>query len=98
MTRKPRDPAWIPALYEPADVEALQAVYGGVATPYQQRRALDWIINSAAETYGEAFRSEADGGDRETTYALGRVFVGRQVVKLLKLSPEFTAALRKKNG
>lgn len=80
------------------DVEAIQAVHAGTATAYQQRRALEWIIDHAAETYGEPFRSDADGGERDTSYALGRAFVGRQVVKLIKLSPELIAGLRNKNG
>lgn len=98
MTRKPRDPAWLPVTYDAADIEALQAVHAGTADAYQQRRALEWIINQAAETYGEPFRSDVDGGDRETSFALGRAFVGRQVVKLVKLSPEIISGLRKTNG
>lgn len=98
MTRKPRDPAWLPAKYEPADVESVQAVYAGTADAYQQRRALDWIIENASETYGESFRSDADGGERDTSFALGRAFVGRQVVKLVKMSPALIAELRKTNG
>ncbi len=88
----------MPVKYEAADVEALQAVQSGTADAYQQRRALDWIIETAAETYGEPFRSDADGGERDTSFALGRAFVGRQIVKMLKISPKIVAELRKKNG
>ena len=98
MTRKPRDAAWLPAPYEATDIEAIQAVYNGKADAYQQRRALDWIVEQAAETYGESFRSDVDGGDRETSFALGRAFVGRQVVKLVKMSPAIISGLRKKDG
>lgn len=98
MTRKPRDPSWLPAKYEAADVEAVQAVYEGTADAYQQRRALEWVIEQAAETYGEPFRSDADGGDRDTSFALGRAYVGRQIVKLVKMSPAIIAQLRKTNG
>lgn len=95
--RKPRSPAWTPPDFDHADVTAIQAVYEGIADPAQQRRALTWIIEGAALTYDQPFRSDADGGDRETTFALGRMFVGQQVVKLMKLSPAVVAQLRKSN-
>lgn len=98
MTQKPRDRAWLPVKYEASDIEAVQAVYSGTADAHQQRRALDWIIEQAAETYGEPFRSDTDGGERETSFALGRAFVGRQVVKLVKMSPAIIAGLRNTNG
>ena len=98
MSRKPRDPAWIPANYEPADVEAIKALHDGTADSHQQRRALNWIIETAALTYDMPFRSDADGGERDTSFALGRVFVGQQIVKLLKMSPQLIATLRNKNG
>ena len=86
MARKPRDPAWIPVAYDRADVTALKAVAAGVANDGQQKRAMAWIINTAAQTYDLSFRSDADGGERETAFAEGRRFVGLQVVKLVNMS------------
>jgi hypothetical protein len=96
--RKPRDPAWFPAPYEARDVEALQALQRGDADAAQQALALNWIIETAAGTYEPSFRSDSDGGERETAFAEGRRFVGLQVVKMIKMSPRMIATLRSKNG
>lgn len=98
MTRKPRTPAWQPATYTARQVDALRAVYAGEADPHQQRVALSWIIEECAQTYDIAFRSDADGGERETAFALGRQYVGREMVKLINASPEFVAKIREQDG
>lgn len=98
MSRKPRDPAWLPVPYEPADIEALQALSRGECPAHLQKRALDWIIRTAAGTYEPAFRSDADGGERETAFALGRAYVGQQIVKLVNLPPQVKEAMREKGG
>jgi len=72
----------IPPRYELADVSAFQALQIGNATPEQQMRALKWLIERGAGTYDHHFYPS----DRDTAFALGRAFVGQQVVKLLKLS------------
>ncbi len=71
----------VPPPYDVADVSAIQALSRGTANEDQQRRALKWIIERAAGTYDFSFYP----GERETSFALGRVFVGQQVVKLTKL-------------
>ncbi len=96
--RPPRDPAWIPPVYEARDVEALQALQRGDATPDQQGKALDWIVRSGAGAYELSFRSDADGGERETAFAEGRRFVGLQIVKLLSMNGSMIAKLREKDG
>lgn len=73
---------WILADWDIADAAAIQACVRGDATPDQQKRAIDWIVNNAAGTYEEPYRPGGSEGDRDTAYALGRVFVGRQIVKL----------------
>lgn len=93
--RKPRDPAWKPVDYTLPEIAAIKALSRGEANEDQQKRALDWIIRLAAGTYDEPYRSDADGGDRETTFALGRAFVGRQVVKLVNMPEKIVAELRK---
>lgn len=95
---KPRDPAWLPAEYDFADVMAVKALAAGTANADQQKRALDWIVRSAAGAYEISYRSDADGGDRETAFAEGRRFVGLQVVKLVNLESKIVAALRKHDG
>lgn len=96
--RKPRPSPWLPTDYEAGDIYALQAVFKGEADASQQRRALEWIIHRAAETYDEPFRSNADGGDRDTAFALGKRFVGSQIVKLINMPPKVAAQLRSKDG
>lgn len=71
-------------------VAAVQALSRGEATPEQQKGALNFIINQAAATYGQSYQ---ETGDRDTTFAEGRRFVGLVLVKLLHLS---TAALTRK--
>ena len=89
-----RDPAWKPAEWEPADCEAMQALSRGEANADQQRRALDWIINVAAETYDQPYRSDADGGARDTAFACGRMFVGQQIRKLVVMPREIKEQVR----
>lgn len=88
--KKELPPITIPT-YVVADIAALQACVNGTATPEQQQRAMNWIIYQAAATYDFPFRP--GDTDRETNIALGRLFVGQQIIKLLHLS---TAALSRK--
>jgi len=71
----------VPAPYELADASAIQALHRGDASADQQQRALKWLIERAAGAYEFQFYPS----DRETAFALGRGFVGQQIVKLLKL-------------
>lgn len=96
--RKPRDPAWIPVDYSETDVLAIKALADGTANEQQQRHALDWMIRVAAGAYELSYRSDADGGERETAFAEGRRFVGLQVVKMVNMAPKLVAELRKRNG
>lgn len=75
---------WKPPAFDPADAAALQALQRGNATPEQQKRALDWIVLKACATYDFAYRP-GPVGERDTNIALGRQFVGQQIVKLLNL-------------
>lgn len=88
----------MPVGYEASDIEAVKALAKGEARPDQQVRALEWIIKTAAGTYEMSFRSDADGGERETAFAEGRRFVGLQLVKLINLPPKVVAAMRDKNA
>jgi hypothetical protein len=81
----------IPPDYELADASAFQALLRGEAAPDQQQRALRWLIEKAAGTYEMNFYPT----DRETAFALGREFVGQQVVKLTRLD---LASLRRQES
>lgn len=74
---------WKPPVADPADTAALQALARGNATMDQQKRALDWIVLKACGTYDFAYRPGES--DRDTNVALGRQFVGQQIVKQLKM-------------
>lgn len=71
---------------------AIQALQRGEATPDQQQRAFDWIVNQAANTYDLEYRTEP----RDHAFCSGRRFVGLQIIKLLKLN--MAALTRKSNG
>ena len=97
MTTTPRkkitpSAAYAPAPWEPADAKALQQMAIGEATPEQQKRALKWIVEQAAATYDQPFRP---GDNGETQFACGRMFVGQQIVKLVKVD---LLALQRKQG
>lgn len=96
--REPRDPPWLPVPYDVADVDAFKAMAKGTANADQQGRALRWLIDVAAGTYEISFRSDADGGERDSSFAEGRRFVGTQIVKLVNMPPALVAQLRKANG
>lgn len=72
----------IPPAYDLADASAIQALLRGEASSAQQQRALRWVIEQAAGMYEFQFYPT----DRETAFALGRGFVGQQIVKLSKLN------------
>jgi hypothetical protein len=69
--------------YDIPVTSAVQALSRGEATAEQQKQALNWLVNHAAGTYNQSFQ---ESGDRETTFAEGRRFVGLQIVKQLHLS------------
>src|SRR6266850_2432411 len=76
---------WRPPSYEDHEAAALQALERGTASMSQQKMALNWIIFKAAGTYDLPYRPGGLEGERDTLLALGRMFVGQQIVKMLKL-------------
>ena len=93
---KPRDPAWLPAKYETRDIECIKAVAKGEGGPEEQMRAIKWIIDIAAGDGELSFRSDGDGGDRETAFAEGRRFVALQIKKLRDMPGPVVAGIRAK--
>jgi hypothetical protein len=73
---------YAPAAYDIADASAIQALMRGEADAFQQQRVLKWIIEQAAGTYEFQYYPS----ERDTAFALGRGFVGQQVIKLSKLN------------
>jgi hypothetical protein len=74
-----------PHLYVPwtdADAGAIQALARGDASPEQQKRALQWIVEVGAMTYQD---TQMDS-DRDTAFANGRRFVGLRIISLTKIS------------
>jgi len=86
--RRPRE-IWHPPSYEMEDIRAVQAVATGNASASEQKRALDWIVNTAAQTYEEPFVPDQDD---VRSYVLGRRSVGLAIVKLIRLKPELFRA------
>ena len=86
MTKKATraDGPHIPPPYPIAVAVAIQALVHGEADGHQQQMAMCWIIEQAAGTYDFQYYPT----DRETAFALGRAFVGQQVVKLSKLDTQ----------
>lgn len=76
---------WKPAKWEPADASALQALVRGDCPPHLQQRAVSFIINTLCGTYDMPYRPGGAEADRDTTFALGKMWVGQQLVKLLKV-------------
>jgi hypothetical protein len=62
----------------------LRALATGTADEGQQKRAWDWIVYRASGYLDLSYRPLAQGGDRATTFAEGRRFVGGQMLKLLQ--------------
>lgn len=73
---------FIPPDYTPADAAAVSALATGEATPDQQIRAIKWIVEQCAGTYEFHYYPS----ERDTSFALGRGFVGQQIVKLTRLN------------
>lgn len=95
---KKRDPSWYPSQYDKPDIFAIKAVADGTASEDQQKRAIAWLINKAAMTYDVSFRSDADGGDRETAFAEGRRFVGLEIVKMINMPHSIAAKIGTKDA
>lgn len=77
--------AYKPARYENHEAFAIKALAAGEATPEQQRTALSWIVQGAAGLDDLAWFPGGLEGDRATSFAAGRRFVGSQIYKLVNI-------------
>lgn len=75
---------WRPARWEKADATALKQLHAGTASPEMQKRALFFILDNLCGIQDWAYRP-GEGGERDTTLALGRQYVGHQILKLVKI-------------
>lgn len=64
---------------ELADAHALRAMSNGTASADQQQRALKWILHKACVVGGMPYEET----DRDTAFQLGRLFVGKEIGRLL---------------
>ena len=71
-----------PAAFDESIVAAMQAISTGTATAWQQKKALEWIINNASMAHVLPYREN----DRDTSFACGRSFVGQQIIGVLRLN------------
>lgn len=79
----PQVEPWKPSAWEIPDAGAMQALSRGDASPDQQKRALQYIIESLCGTYDMSYRS---GKPDDTAFAEGKRAVGLQIVKLIKVN------------
>jgi hypothetical protein len=103
MAKRPtKKELWHPADYDQQDIRSIQALVlyaqgaerpwppgnePPVPTPYDVKRALDWIIHAAAQTYDNGFVGDDPNG-RVGAFVQGRQSVGQQIVKLAKIKPD----------
>lgn len=81
----------MPAPITSSDAAAMQALASGVANEGQQKHALKWILDGACALPVWPYRES----QRETDIALGRHFVGQQIVTLIRAN---ISQLRKHEG
>ena len=74
-----------------AVASSMKALFAGDAEGHQQKLALDWIIRQAADRDGFHYYPR----ETDTAFALGRKFVGDQIVGLLHL--DITVLTKKEN-
>jgi hypothetical protein len=86
----PKKEPWFPPDYDEQVIYAIRAISYGEATAYQQGlfwRYLMYVCGSSEEFADLSFRPGQEG-ERATTFAEGKRFVGLQLRKLLR--PELT--------
>lgn len=88
---KKRPEPWKPSEYDYKVVLACKAIAKGEANAEQQQMVANWLINNVAGTYDEPYY---ENSDRNTTYALGKAYVGRQLVKMINYPNEAMDKLR----
>lgn len=75
---------WKPPPWEPHIATAFQALMRGDCPAHLQIAAMQWLTNNLCGTYDLAYRP-GPHGERDTTFALGKQFVGQQIAKLVNM-------------
>lgn len=76
---------WKPTQWEPADAAALQALMRGDCPPHLQQRAIKFIMWELCGVRDLNFYPGGQEGERDTSFALGKRFVGLQIAKLIEI-------------
>ncbi len=77
-TQLPAQKSWMLPPRELADVMAIKCLMVGKANEQQQKRAWDYIIREICANPYQAYDPESE---RDTTFMLGRQFVGHTLMK-----------------
>lgn len=85
MKKIPRKEPYHPAEYDLADIMAIKALAVGEASPEQQKRAMQWLVEIVCGTYDLSYKPDSD---RNTAFAEGKRFIGLQIVKAVRLNTE----------
>lgn len=86
-----KPPIWAIVLRNPEDkphVTALKALAEGRADENQQRIAFDFIIKRVCGVDETAWFDDAEGGERASSFASGRRYVGLQLRRWVDLPME----------
>jgi hypothetical protein len=81
----PKKDPWLPPDYDDVVVLSVRALANGTANEHQQKVAWRWMqyVTAASEEFADlSFRPGAEG-ERATTFAEGKRFVGLQLKKML---------------
>lgn len=73
---------WDECDWEPADASAIQALFRGDASEVQQKRAINFIVTNVCALPYLGFDAKSE---RNTTYALGKQYVGHKIVQLSRI-------------
>lgn len=82
----PKKDPWLSPDYDDRVIYAVRAFANGTASPAQQAIVWRWIAY-ITEVDGLPYRAGTEG-QRDTDFALGKMFVGQQIRKMLH--PELT--------
>ena len=90
LTWRPKKDPWLPPDHDEASIYAVRALANGTANDGQQKTAWAYImyLTGAGGGYLDMpYRPGGQDAERDTSFALGKFFVGHQLQKLLL--PEF---------
>ena len=69
---------------------AIRGLNAGEATPFQQKLALDWVINEVSRFYDLSFRDNQKHQD----FAEGKRYVAQQIIRVLNMDGQKIAEMK----